>query len=79
MLLIDSLLASPGKALFHLVAELGRQARDELLDDEPVKQQLQEAYAQLEAGAIDDREFDSLERRLVARLEQIQEMRAASY
>jgi hypothetical protein len=69
--LIDDLLLAPGKAVLFLFEELAKKAQEELLDDGPLKQQLQEIYALLESGKISEREFESAEFELVRRLEQI--------
>jgi Gas vesicle synthesis protein GvpO/Gas vesicle protein G len=71
MFLIDSLLMAPGKAVLFLFEELAKKARDEFLDDETVKQELQEVYAMLEAGKISEKDFEAREYRLVERLQQI--------
>jgi hypothetical protein len=71
MFLIDNLLLAPGKALFYLLEEMARKAREEWLDDDSVKQELQEIYAMLEAGNLSEQEFEAREVRLVERLQQI--------
>jgi hypothetical protein len=69
MFVLDSLLMGHGESAFVLFKELARKAREEWLDDESVKQELQELYGLLEAGRISDREFESRECRLLERLE----------
>jgi hypothetical protein len=69
--LLDSLLAAPGSAAFTLFKELARKAQEEWLDDDAIKQELQELYTLLEAGTISDRDFEARECRLLERLEQI--------
>jgi hypothetical protein len=71
MFLIDSLLLAPGKALYFLLEEMARKAREEWLDDGSVKQELQEIYAMFEAGTLSEQEFEAREIRLVERLQQI--------
>jgi hypothetical protein len=71
MFLLDSLLMAPGKAVLFLFEELAKKAKDEFLDDETVKQELQDIYALLEAGKISEQDFESREYRLVERLQQI--------
>ncbi len=71
MLLIDSLLAAPGNALFAVFSELAQKAEDELLDERPVTEALRQAYALLETGQITEEQFDERESRLVAHLEKI--------
>ena len=71
MFLVDDILAAPGKAMLFLFRELAKKAKDDFLDDETVKQQLQEIYALLDSGSISGREFESREMQLLQRLEQI--------
>ena len=71
MFLLDSLLAAPGSAAVLLFKELARKAQEEWLDDDSIKQELQELYTLLESGSISDRDFEARECRLLERLEQI--------
>lgn len=71
MLLIDDLLKAPGKAMFSLFEQLARKAQEEWLDDESVKQELQQIYALLDGGKISEGEFEAREQKLLERLEQI--------
>ncbi len=71
MFLLDTLLLAPGKAAFFLLEELAKKAQEEFLNDDVVKQELQEIYALLEAGRISETDFEAREIRLVERLEQI--------
>jgi hypothetical protein len=71
MLLLDSILAAPGKAVVALFQELAKKAQEEFLDDDVVKKELQEIYALVEGGRISDSEFESRESLLLARLEEI--------
>jgi len=71
MFLLDSLLMAPGKAVLFLFEEMAKKAQEEFLDDETVKQELQDIYAMLEAGKISEQDFEAREYRLVERLQQI--------
>jgi len=71
MFLVDDILAAPGKAMLFLFRELAKKAKDDFLDDETVKQQLQDIYALLDSGSISGQEFESREMQLLQRLEQI--------
>jgi hypothetical protein len=71
MFLIDNLLMAPGKAVMFLLEEVAKKAQEEFLDDDSVKQELQEIYAMLEAGKISEKDFEAREYRLVERLQQI--------
>ena len=71
MFLLDSLLLAPGKAVLFLLEEIAKKAQEEFLDDDSVKQELQEIYARLEGGSISEQEFETRELGLMQRLEQI--------
>ncbi len=71
MFLIDDLIIAPGKAVFFLFESLAKKAREEWLDEAPIRQELQEIYMLLETGKISDKEFEARECLLVERLEQI--------
>jgi Gas vesicle synthesis protein GvpO/Gas vesicle protein G len=71
MFIVDDILAAPGKAMLFLFRELAKKAKDDFLDDDAVKQQLQEIYGLLDAGTISGQEFESREIQLLQRLEQI--------
>lgn len=76
MFLIDDLLLAPGKAVFFLFESLAKKAQEELFDEEPLKQELQEIYALLEAGQITEEEFALREGRLLEALEQISRLKS---
>lgn len=76
MLLIDDVLLSPAKGLLFVLRELGKRAREELLDDDAVKQELRETYMLLETGRISEQEFERREGKLARRLEAIERMRS---
>ena len=69
MFLLDSLLLAPGKAVLFMLEELAKKAQEEFLDDDSVKQELQEIYARLEGGSISEQEFERRELGLMQRLE----------
>src|SRR4051812_35898078 len=71
MFLVDDILAAPGKAMLFLFRELAKKAKDDFLDDDTVKEQLQEIYALLDSGSISGQEFESREMQLLQRLGQI--------
>jgi gas vesicle protein GvpO/gas vesicle protein GvpG len=71
MFVLDDLLLAPGKAAMFLVKELARKAQEEWLDDDSIKQELQELYTLFEGGRITDKDFEARECRLLERLEQI--------
>lgn len=71
MFLVDDILLAPGKALSSMFEQLVKKARDEWLDDESVKKDLQQLYTMLESGGISEKEFEAHECRLLERLQQI--------
>lgn len=76
MFLIDDLLLAPGKAALFLFESLANKAKEELLDEEPFKQELQEIYRLLECGQLTDEEFAERESHLLEALEQISRVKA---
>jgi len=77
MFLVDDLLLGPGKGALLVFKELARKAQEDWLDDDSIKQELQEIYALAEAGKISTQDFEARECRLLERLEQIARMRFA--
>lgn len=75
MLLIDDVLMSPISGLLFVFKELAKTARQELLNDEGVRQELRETYMRLETGRISQEEFERRERLLVRRLEAIESLK----
>jgi hypothetical protein len=71
MFLLDNLLLAPAKAVYVLLKELAQKAQEEWLDDESVKQELQQIYALLESGQLSEADFEAREIQLVERLQQI--------
>lgn len=71
MFLLDDVLLAPGKAAYVIFQELARKAQEEWLNDDVVKQELQQLYEMLESGRISDKDFDAKECGLLERLEQI--------
>src|SRR5262249_14727566 len=71
MFLVDDLLLAPGKAAYALFQELARKAQEEWLNDDGLKQELQQLYEMFEGGRISDKDFEAREGRLLERLEQI--------
>jgi len=76
MFLIDDLILAPGKAVFFLFESLAKKAQEELLDEEPLKQELREIYGLLERSKITDEEFSSRESQLLEQLENISRLRS---
>jgi hypothetical protein len=67
------LFSLPVRGLFKVFNEVADLAEKELYDEDAVKKELMELYQKLEAGAIDETEFERREGGLVQRLEAIEE------
>jgi len=78
VLLIDDLLLSPGRGLLFVFKQIAKTAQEQLLDDEAIRQELQELYMRLETGRIEEQEFEQREGLLIRRLEAIERMRQGS-
>jgi hypothetical protein len=74
--LVDDVLLSPVTGILFVLNELAKRAREELLDDEAVRQDLRETYMLLEVGSIGEQEFERREQKLIRRLEAIERMRS---
>ena len=76
MFLVDDVLLSPVTGILFVLNELAKRAREELLDDEAVRQDLRETYMLLEVGSISEQEFERREQTLIRRLEAIERMKS---
>jgi len=76
MFLIDDLILAPGKAVVFLFESLAKKAQEELLDEEPLKQELREIYGLLECHKITEEEFSFREGQLLEQLENISRLRS---
>jgi hypothetical protein len=61
------------RGLFRVFDEVADLAEKELYDEDGVKNELMEIYKNLEAGVLDEEEFERREARLVERLGEIEE------
>jgi hypothetical protein len=74
MLLVDDVLLFPFKGLMWVFEEIYEAAeQDRREEGERITHELQELYAMLESGEIDDAEFDRREVELLDRLDRFQE------
>lgn len=74
MFLIDDLLLSPFKGLLWIFKEVQEAAQQELENEaDTIKTALAELYMQLDTGQISEEEFTVEEKRLLDRLEAIEE------
>jgi Gas vesicle protein G len=73
MLIIDDLLCAPAKGILWIFKEIHNAAKEEM-DNEPesISQQLRNLYMQLETSAISEQQFDSQEKVLLDRLDEIE-------
>ncbi|MCG5498553.1 gas vesicle protein GvpG [Ectothiorhodospira variabilis] len=70
MLILDDILASPGKGIFALFREIHDRAREEIEGEgERITRALTALYGQLEAGEITEEEFEARETELLDRLD----------
>ena len=76
MFLVDDVLLSPATGILFVLNQLAKRAREELLDDEAVRQDLRETYMLLEVGSISEQEFERREQKLIRRLEAIEKMKS---
>lgn len=75
MFIIDDLLLSPVKGFMWLVRELHNAAEQEVADErDRIVRQLQSLHMRLEAGQIDENEFDETEAALLDRLDALNAM-----
>lgn len=74
MFLIDDLIAAPFRGLLWIVEKVHDAAQEEMAGEaDAITRELQQLYAELEAGRIGEAEFDARERELLDRLDAIQE------
>ncbi len=72
MLLVDDLLKAPFKGLMFVLREVAKAADAELeAEDGRVRVQLSDLYRRLDAGEINETEFDAQEQVLLARLDHL--------
>jgi gas vesicle protein GvpG len=73
MFLIDDILLSPAHGLMWIFREIHKVAQEEL-DNEPesISQQLRNLYMQLETSAISEQQFETQEKVLLDRLDEIE-------
>ena len=73
MLLVDDVLLSPVRGILWIFREIHHAAREELASEpEAITQQLRNLYMQLETERISEQEFETQEKLLLDRLEQVQ-------
>jgi hypothetical protein len=74
MLIIDDILLFPIKSIFWMFREIHNAAQEELVSEaEAITAELSELYMMLETGRITEDEFDTREKELLDRLDEIQE------
>lgn len=75
MFIIDDILLSPAKGFMWLVKELHKAAEAEIADERAgLMRRLQSLHMRLEAGDIDEAEFERLEEELLDRIEAMDDM-----
>ena len=74
MLIIDDILLSPVRGIIWIFREMYNAAREELENEaESITAELSELYMMLETGKITESEFDTREKELLDRLDEIQD------
>ena len=74
MLIVDDILFFPVRSIFWLFREMYNAAQQELTSQaDEITAELSELYMMLETGQITEDEFDTKERELLDRLEEIQQ------
>lgn len=72
MLLIDDLICAPGKFVLWILRQVKEAAEKELeQESEQIALELTELHRRLESGMIREEEFDTRERELLDRLDQL--------
>ena len=78
MLLIDDILLFPVNSIVWVFREVSKLAADELAGEaEAITEQLRTLYMQLETGRITEAEFETGEKLLLDRLDEIESCRSA--
>ncbi len=73
MLLVDDILCFPVSGILWIFREIHNAALEEMASEpEAIAQQLRRLYMQLETGTISESEFDSEEKHLLDRLEELE-------
>jgi hypothetical protein len=73
MLLVDDLLLSPARGILWIFREIHNAAREEMAHEpESISQQLRNLYMQLETSAISEQQFETQEKVLLDRLDEIE-------
>jgi hypothetical protein len=73
MFLLDDLLFMPVAGVFAIFREIRKAAQQEIMNEaDTIRARLAELYMQLETGRITEVEFDSQERKLLDRLDEIE-------
>ena len=67
------ILSAPVKGLFYIFEEVASQVEHELYDDDAIREKLTELYQKLEAGLVEEDEFERIEENLVLQLEEVEE------
>ena len=74
MLIIDNILLSPVRGILWIFREMHNAAMKEIENEaESITAELSELYMMLETGKITESEFDTREKELLDRLDEIQE------
>jgi hypothetical protein len=73
MLLVDDILSFPVRSILWIFREIHDRAREEVANEpDEIAQQLRNLYMQLETEAISEKEFETHEKKLLDRLDEIE-------
>ena len=73
MLLVDDILLFPVRGILWIFREIHDQAREEVANEgDAIGQQLRNLYMQLETNAITEEEFETREKTLLDRLDEVE-------
>jgi hypothetical protein len=73
MFLVDDVLAYPVKSILSIFVEIYKAAQQELRDEaDEIRTELSRLYLLLEAGTLEEQEFDAREKELLDRLDTIE-------
>ena len=74
MLIVDDILLFPARSILWIFREVYNAAQQEVASEaELIKTELRELYMMLETGRISEEEFDTREKALLDRLDQLEE------
>ena len=78
MFLLDDLLLAPARGLHFIASSIHDAAQDEVENErQALRDELNDLYMDLEAGALSEEAFDAREEEILHRLDELQDLEAA--